>query len=76
MWVCVKSINRDIQLVGIGDTKEEILGVMYEDFSSVYPSEEIMNNDINHDNAEFCDSDCFAWSNYRDINRDWKCFWV
>ena len=76
MWICVRATERELEMVGTADTQEEILDVMYNALVSIYPDEGTLIDDINHDEAEFCDSDMFAWSNYRNIDRDWKCFWV
>ena len=76
MWICVRATERKLEMAGTADTKEEILDVMYNDLVSIYPNEGTLIDDINYDKAEYCYSDMFAWSKYRNVNRGWKCFWV
>ena len=75
MWICVRSIDREIELVGTEDTKEEICKVMLDDIYGYFTEAEFT-DDIAHDDAEYNDSDLFAWSNAHNINYDWKCFWI
>lgn len=76
MWICVKAVEREIEILGTADTKEEILEIMYDDLAGIYPDVNTLNEDIEYDQAEYCDSDMYAWSNYKNVNSDWKCFWV
>ena len=76
MWICIKTIEREMELVGSADTLNEICDVMYEDMCNDLGSEADLIDAINLEEAEFNTSDCFGWSNYLNVNRDWKCFWV
>ena len=76
MWICIKAIEREIELVGTGDTNKEICDLMYEDMVEEHDSEGELIDAINENEAEFCDSNCYGWSNVGNVNKDWKCFWV
>ena len=76
MWICVRSIERDMDIVGYADTKEDILQDMYKSFVNTYPDGGTAIDEIKAGHAEFCASELTAWSNYRNTNYDWKCFWI
>ena len=76
MWICVKSIEREIELVGTGDTIKEILDVMHNDMCQDLETEDDLLDAISDEEAEFNTETMTAWSTYKNVNRDWKCFWV
>ena len=76
MWICVKAVERDLELVGVADTPTEIADVMYEDMKNDCEGETNLNALLNDNEADFNDSDLFGWCNYKNVNRDWKCFWI
>ena len=75
MWICVSVIDREIDVISGADTKEEICEMMLNDIYDYFTKKEFK-NDIKHGNAEYNDSDLFAWSNANNKNYNWKCFWV
>ena len=74
MWICIKAIEREMELVGTRDTAPDINDLMYEDMVKEHDSEGDLIDAINNDEAEF--NDYFGWSNVGNVNKDWKCFWV
>ena len=76
MWICVKSINREINGVGVADSKSEILDIMYADMCNELGSEGDLHTAAADEKVEINSNTMTAWSNYRNINKDWKCFLV
>ena len=80
MWICIRVIDREIEMLGTADTREEIFALMYNDMAKENEGEERLRKMIEDERAEISDDPCFGWSNpvYRcDMEeKDWKCFWI
>lgn len=76
MWVIIRSDEREMTFVSTADTQDEANKVIYKELLEIYDGDtDKMNDDIEDNEAEICDSDMFAWSNRRG-NHDIKAFWV
>lgn len=76
MFVIIRSDEREMTFVSTADTQDEANEVIYKELLEIYDGDtDKMNDDIEDNEAEICDSDMFAWSNRRG-NHDIKAFWV
>lgn len=76
MWVIIRADEREMTFVSAADTREEANEIIYDELLEIYDGDTSrMNEDIEDNEAEICDSDMFAWSNRRG-NHDIKAFWV
>ena len=76
MFVIIRADEREMTFVSTADTPEEANEIIYDELLEIYDGDtNRMNEDIEDNEAEICDSDMFAWSNRRG-NHDIKAFWV
>ena len=76
MWVIIRCDEREMTFVSTADTPEEANKIIYDELLEIYDGDtNRMNEDIEDNEAEICDSDMFAWSNRRQ-NHDIKAFWI
>jgi hypothetical protein len=76
MWICVRCIERDMDILETTDNKAEIFDLMYKDMCIFARGEGNLIDLINSDNAELSDDLPFGWMNHKGCNYDWKCFWI
>lgn len=76
MFVIIRADEKEMTFVSTADTSEEANEVIYNELLEIYGGDtDRMNDDIEDNETEICDSDMFAWSN-RNGNHVIKAFWV